>query len=1073
MRKFLLVLSAFAFSFSALAQERTISGKVTSVEDGTGLPGVNVLLKGTSNGTVTDADGNYKLAVPAAGGTLVFSFIGYGTQEVEVGERSVVDAGLTADIEQLTEVVVTAQAIQQDKRALGYSVTSVGGNIVAQKPEADLARLLQGKIPGVNITSMGGVSGTGTNIIIRGYTTITGNKQPLWIVDGVPFNSSTNSQGDFLSGNQATPSRFLDLDPNNIERIDVLKGLSAAVLYGEQGRNGVLIVTTKNARKKKERMEINLNQTYFVTEIASAPELQNNYGNGFDQNWGFFFSNWGPLFGGLNSPDSIPHPLSNAPAAIRNQFPEFLGTNVPYQAYPNNVKDFFKSGYSSNTSLNIGGGTESISYNASMSYLSDAGFIPNNELKKLNFGIGFNAAVTEKFNISTSFNYAATDQQTPPISAGNGSGTAGDGVSIFADVFYTPRNIDLMGMPFETPITHESAYYRGGNDIQNPRWTAKYTLSTNTVRRFFGRTSFNYKLAEGLEVTYRVGLDTYAERQAYQVNRGGPQNPFGILRTADGTNTIWNHDIFLSFNRQLNEQFNLNFVVGMNNRRDYYKQEGMESTQQLVFGLMNHTNFLQHANINSATGNNLNYLEESTLYGVYGTASLGYKDFAYLTVQGRNDWKSTVEVNNQSIFYPSVSLSFLPTAAFGIESETINMLKLRLNYGTSAGFPPPYSTRNVLSLGARSFLTERGVPISTNSISNRLGNPNLKPELQSEIEAGVEGSFLNNRLGIDLSAYWRTTTDLITDAPLDPATGYTVMRINVGEISTNGVELSLRGTPLILGDFRWDVTLNWWMYRSVVEKLGGGLSRVQIPGGAYSDLGNYAVPGEPYNVIYGTYVPRDANGERIVNGAGNYVLSDDIKRIGDPNPMWNSSLLNEFRYKNFGLSAMIEYRQGGDIWSLTTATLIGRGVSKFVDFDHDRTFVLPGVKENPAYDATAPVPGVPQYVKNDIQITSAGVYFDNVAFGPSDLQIYDGTTIRLRDVSFTYDLPQSVLSKTPFKKVTIGLSGQNLWFRAVNIPSEINFDTDVLSTGVGNGLGFDLFTGPSARRYGGMIRITF
>ncbi len=1069
MRKVLLVLFAFAFALSAMAQERSISGKVTSADDGAGLPGVNVVLKGTSNGTVTDADGNFKLSVPSTGGTLQFSFIGFATQEVEIGDRTVVDATMSADIETLNEVVVTAHAIQQDKRALGYSVTSIGGNIVAQKPEADLARLLQGKIPGVNITNTGGVSGTGTNIVIRGYTSITGSKQPLWIVDGVPFNSNTNAQGNFLTGNQATPSRFLDIDPNNIERIDVLKGLSAAVLYGEQGRNGVLIVTTKNARKKKERFEVNVNQTYFVTEIASMPELQNNYGNGFDQNWGFFFSNWGPKFGGLNAPDSIPHPLSNA-NATKNEFPELLGTKVPYQAYPNNVKDFFKQGFSANTSLNVSGGTETLSYNASLSYLEDEGFIPNNTLSKLNFGIGFNAQVTEKFNVSTSFNYAATAQKTPPISAATGNSTAGAGSSIFSNVFFTPRNIDLMGMPFETPTTHASAYYRAGNDIENPRWTAKYSLSTDDVSRFFGRTAFEYQVIEGLNVTYRVGLDTYTENQQYQIHKGGPQNINGLYRTATGVNTIWNHDLFASYNKDLNEDINLGLLLGMQHRLDRYTQEGMESAQQVVFGFMNHSNFLTHSNVNSFTGDNLNYEEKSVLTGYYGTATLGYKDYAYLSLQGRYDLKSTVEAENRGKFYPSVSLSFIPTSAFQFESDDINQIKIRLNYGTSAGYPQPYGTRNVLVSNPRSFLNDIGREVVSNTLYNVLGNPNLRPELFSEIEVGVEGAFLKNRLGIDLSLYTRSTTDLITDAPLDPSTGYTSTRINVGKSSTDGMELSLRGTPIKMSGFQWDVILNWWAYRSKIDELGFGLTRVQIPGGGFQDLGNYAVAGEPYNVIYGSYVPVDSvTGQRIVGGDGNYLYSDEIGRIGDPNPLWNASLFNTFSYKGFMLNVQLEYRHGGDIWSTTTATLIGRGVSKFVDFDHDRTFTLPGVKANPNF----PGPGEAEYIPNDIQITSAGVYFANVAFGPSELQIYDGTTIRLRDITLTYDLPSSILQKTPFKKVQVGVSGQNLWFKAVNFPSEMNFDTDVLSTGVGNGLGFDMFTGPSARRFGGMVRITF
>ncbi len=1069
MRKYLLVLFALAFAFSAFAQERTISGKVTSAEDGGGLPGVNVVLKGTANGTVTDAEGNYKLSVPSTGGTLVFSFIGYGTQEVAIGERSVVDAGLSTDVEQLTEVVVTAQAIQQDKRALGYSVTSVGGNVVAQKPEADLARLLQGKIPGVNITNTGGVSGTGTNIVIRGYTSITGSKQPLWIVDGVPFNSNTNAQGNFLAGNQATPSRFLDLDPNNIERIDVLKGLSAAVLYGEQGRNGVMIVTTKNARKKKERFEVNLNQTYFVTEIASMPELQNNYGNGFDQNWGFFFSNWGPKFGGLNAPDSIPHPLTNT-NATKNEFPELLGTKVPYVAHPNNVSDFFKKGFSANTSLNVSGGSETMSYNASLSYLEDEGFIQNNTLSKLNFGIGFNAQVTEKFSVSTSFNYASTEQKTPPISAATGNSTAGAGSSVFANVFFVPRNIDLMGMPFETPTTHMSAYYRAGNDLENPRWTAKYSSSTNDVTRFFGRTSFTYRILEGLDITYRVGLDTYTEYQQYKINKGGPQNINGLYRSSTGINTIWNHDVFASYNKDLNEDFNLNFVVGMQARRDTYTQDGMESAQQVVFGFMNHSNFLTHSNTNSFTGGNLNYQEKVVLYGYYGTATLGYKDYAYLNLQGRYDQKSTVETANQGIFYPSVSLSFIPTTAFGFESDDINQIKLRLNYGTSAGYPNAYATRGVLVSNPRSFLSSAGREVVSNTIDNRLGNPALKPELFSEIEAGIEGSFLKNRLSMDLSLYTRSTTDLITDAPVDPSTGYTVTRVNVGSSSTKGIELSLKGTPVKVGDFQWDITLNWWLYRSTIDELGYGLTQVQIPGGGFQDLGNYAVAGQPYNVILGSFVPRDpATGQRIVGSDGNYLFSDDIGRIGDPNPNWNAALFNTFMYKGFTLSAQMEYRSGGAIWSATTATLIGRGVSKFVDFDHDRTFTLPGVKANPAFGS----PGEAEYIPNDIQITSAAVYFNNIAFGPSDLQIYDGTTIRLRDITLNYDLPQSLIQKTPFKRVSVGVSGQNLWFKAVNFPSEMNFDTDVLSTGVGNGLGFDMFTGPSARRFGGMIRLTF
>jgi TonB-linked SusC/RagA family outer membrane protein len=1051
MKKILLVCFSFALVFNVWAQDRVVSGKVTSAEDGSALPGVSVVLKGTTNGTVTDAEGNYKLTVVGGGGTLAFSFVGMTGSEVEIGERSVVDVSLGLDIKQLSEIVVTAQGISQEKKALGYAVSSVSGEQVQQRPEADVARMLNGKIPGMSITPTGGVSGTGTNIIIRGYTTITGNKQPLFVVDGVPFDGSTNQQAGFTGGNQTSTSRFLDLDPNNIDRVDVLKGLSAATLYGEAGRNGVILITTKNSTKSKGALSVTVNQSYFVNKIASLPELQNSYGGGFDQNYGPFFSNWGPRF---SSRDSIPHPYSTA--FLARTFPEFQGKNYKYQAFDNNK--FFRDGTVINTSIGLNGGNENISYNVTIGKNNEQGFVPNNDLEKYNFGAGVTAKLSKKFNLSSSFNYASTDLKTPPLNSASSSGVNGNGSSVFANIFYTPRHIDLMGLPFESPIDRSSVYYRGGNDIQNPRWTAQNAGTTDVTKRIFGRTQLSYNVTDKFKLIYRIGLDTYGQRQRYFINKGGVDLPNGILRTTNIQNTIVNHDFLATYATNIGEKFSLDVTGGAQIRFDRYNQDGQESTNQIFFGVLNHSNFSFHSPINSFSGNNMNYFEEKDYYGVYAKAVLGYQGFLYLDLQGRNDWSSTLEKANNTLFYPSASLSFVPTEAFKIESQTLNYLKFRVGFGSSAGFPNPYSTRNTLGFDARSYVDGAANPMAANFASSRLGNPNLRAETQQEFEVGMEAKLLKNRISIDATYYRRNTINLITEVPIDPATGFSSTFDNLGKLRNEGVELALTGTPFQTDQFTWTSTINFFHYVSIVDKLGSTLKQIQI-GEGFSNLGNFAIEGKAFNTILGTPFLRDASGNRIVSSGGSYITDQKIAPLGNPNPRFTTSFINTFTYKGFTLSAQFDYREGGAIYSATAFTLVGRGVTKDTDFDRDRTFILPGVKEDGSV--------------NDIQVTSSDVYFTNFVNLASEAGIFDGTTIRLRELSLGYALPKNIVAKTPFKAISITASGQNLWFNAVNFPKYLNFDTDVLSTGVGNNLGFDYFTGPSSRRIGANLRLTF
>lgn len=1051
------------------AQEKVVSGTVSD-SSGQPLPGATVIIRGTTNGTQTDFDGNYSIAVNP-GAVLVFSFVGMETTSVTVGAANTYNVTLQEGL-QLEEVVVTAQGVRREKRELGYAVSSVSAEQLENKAESDLGRVLSGKAAGVNITSTSGLSGTGTNIIIRGFSSITGSNQPLFIVNGVPFDSSTNSQTSFADGSTES-SRFLDLDPNNIESIEVLKGLNATVLYGEQGRNGVILITTKNAASGEinKKLEVTLNQSYFISE-AILPDYTKDYGNGFHQDFGFFFSNWGPNFKDpirANNPQFIRfengqnivrHPFRNlGDLALRNAFPEIRDSEYIYKFY-NSVENFFRTGSVQTTSLNLRGGSEKVNFSMNYSYLEDEGFTPGNKIVRNNFGLGGNAKLSNKITANGSLNFAITDFDTPPLAASLGSGTVGGGASVFGDVMYTPTSVNLMGLPFQTP-DGRSIYYRAGNDIQNPLWTINNSKNTQNTSRIYGSANLTYDFTDWLNLTYRMGIDTYSEFNSSGQNKGGVDGPVGgFYRTISAFNTIWDHTILVTGDRNITENINVKGVLGVTSRRNIFRQDGVESVNQIAFGTLEHFNFIDHSTVGANTGN-IAFRSEVNTLGAYGDFTFGYKDFLYLNLSGRNDWTSTLERENFSLFYKGASVSFIPTTAFpGISTRNgLNYLKVRLGYGESAGFPPAFSTRNTLALNSRAFLDSNGNVIPTNSVSNRLGNPNLEPETIEEIETGFEVKFLNNRVSINASYFNKTTDNLITDQNLDPSTGFTVTRINAGELEVEGVEVDWEVTPIRNQNFSWKLYGNFYADESTVNKLPEGVTEIAIAG-FVGTAANFAIEGKPFGVIKGPGILRDDQGNPIVDGFGNYLSTQEDIIIGDPNPDWTSTWGTTLNYKGFSFNMLWQYRHGGDIWSQSIGATIGRGTVN-VPFNREATFILPGVKQD----------GTP----NDIQITSANLGFDNFGFSEprGETLIFDGSTIRLQEVSFGYSVPQKFLEKTPFGSLSFTASGFNLWYDAVNTPSSVKFDTNTLSTGVGNGQGLDFISGPSARRYGFSVKASF
>ena len=1054
------------------AQNRTITGKVTGADDGGPIPGATVVLRGTSKGVNTDANGNYSITVSGAGGTLVVSFVGSATQEIDIGNRSTINVSLANDAKQLGEVVVTAQGIVRERKALGYSVTSLDNKSIEDRPQADVGRILQGKIPGVNITATSGVSGTGTNITIRGFSSITGSTQPLFVVDGVPFNSSTNTrgglagQGGFTGGNQTASSRFLDLDPNNIENISVLKGLAATVTYGDQGRNGVILVTTKNGSKKARATEITVTQSVF-TNTAHLPTYQNDYVGGFVQNLGYFFSNWGPTLDEVNNYPALNtntaytnHPYAFfTNAALKAAMAPYVASVSPYkmQIYPDNVKDFFRTGLISNTSVNVSGGSERVGYNFSAGYNKEQGYIPENGLTKLNLGMGLRAQLNKKLSVNVSFNYANTDQSSPPLSAAQGNNTLNGFPSVLANVMFTPRQVDLMGWPFESPLDGSTVYFRSGNDIPNPRWILKNDKTTGVVNRFFTTTNLTYDVAKDLVLLYKIGLDTYNENQEYKFNKGGVDFVNGFYNTYDVRNTIWDNSLILSYTKPVSNRFTVSARLGGNMRNDRTNYNYVISQNQLARNLFRHNNFIDNVAFNGEI--------EQTRIGVFGEVTADINDYLYLNLAARNDWTSTVEVLNRQIFYPSASLSFVPTSAFsGLQANNVlNFLKIRAGVGTSAGFPNPYSTRSVLSQSARGWLNSSGTTVQTHSVDNVLGNPNLKPELHTEVELGLEGRLFNNKLSFDITGYQRTTRDLITNTPLDASTGYTSTTTNLGKIRNEGIEISVSGTPVKTGSFAWNLTGVFSRNVPKVLDLGGTLQEVQVAGFGGS-LGNYAVVGQPFNVIKGTGYRRNEQGQFLTDARGFLLTTTSPIVLGNPNPAFTSSLINTFTFKGLSLNVMWSYRHGGAMYATTAGSLLGRGLT--IDnglaggFDRAQTVLIPGVKNSD---------GTP----NDIQIATPNFYFDNYYFFGDEGRIFDGSTIRLQEVTLSYQLPKTFLSRLSIKGASLSFTGNNIWYRAIHFPKGLNFDTDNLGLGVGNGLGFEFLTGPSSRRLGGTLKVTF
>jgi TonB-linked SusC/RagA family outer membrane protein len=1091
LNRFLVLLVALSVQIS-FAQDKTVSGNVSD-DSGMPLAGVNIIVQGTASGTQSDFDGNYSIIVDQ-GSVLTYSYVGYNSVSQKVGSSNRMNITLSEG-EALEEVVVTAFGIAREKKALGYAVSEVNSEQIEQRTEGDVARVLSGKASGVAITSSSGTSGSATNVVIRGYSSVNGNNQALFVVDGIPFQSDTNSQGGF---NGVGSSRFLDLDPNNIESVNVLKGLAASTLYGAQGKNGVIVITTKSGSLKPKgpsKTEITVNQSYFVNEIASMPDYQNEYGGGFDQSYGVYYSNWGPAFrkegvdgwgndpaGVIDENGTVPHPYGNDPVNGSSFLANFLdGNNVLFQTYGDarydwkaykSAENFFRSGGISNTNVNVRGASEDLklSYNVNYGHLEEEGFTPGNNLRRDALSVGGRAELSNKFTVTASLNYADTYMVSPPVGASLGGGDFQ--WSVFGNVFFTPRSVDLMGLPFEIPENGGSIYYYGSNQIINPRWSVKHSPRSQQTNRIYGRAQFDYKLSDNLNVTYRYGLDWFNERNTGASNKNGvifDAAIFGFLTTYDIAEINANHYLGLTGTYDLDDEIGLNFTLGATSNRSAFDYQGVNSTGQIVFGIQEHFNYENQEPVaGKGAKNDL---------GVFGSFDFDFNDYLFVNLSFRNDWVSNLPKETNNKFYPSASVAFIPTDYDeNLKSDFLNYLKIRGGYGTSASFPGGYPTVNTVGQSTNVNGGAFGALI-TNAVSNFQANPDLKPEIVEEFEIGVDTGLFEDAVAINASIYKRETNDMIVGKGLPTSTGFTSTQDNIGEVESDGVEVDIdvnmfKLLPLSVDGLSWNSRVNFTKSESVVTKQDDE----QILFGGGQEIGNVAIEGFPLGTIVGGRIERNDDGEYIVNAAGDYnseftIAIDDNGNevplgtegarqvnpiLGNPEPDFVMNYINSINYKNFTFGFHFQHVSGGDMYSSTIGVLLGRGN---VRNDRRETFILNGVSAD----------GSP----NTIMINNSQYYFTNILNGPAELSVFDASVIRLQEVSLAYAFPQEFLDKTPFGELSLTFAGYNLWHDAYNTPKEVNFDPNVAGAGIGNARGIDYMNGPSTKRYGVSLKASF
>lgn len=1074
MRKYLLLCFALLFFFAGDAwAQRTVTGKVTAALDGLGLPGATVRIQGTSEGVITDFDGNYRIEVPGPDAVLVFSSVGYETLQETVGNRSTIDVTMAEDIKQLQEVVVTAIGIEREERALGYAVENVGGEQVQQVAEPDALRALQGKVAGVNIGGSSGAPGSSTRITIRGSSSLLGDNQPLFVVDGVPYNNNRNNTFAGLQNGSANTSRIADLDPNNIESMTVLKGAAAAALYGSRAANGVVLITTKTGSTgaTQKGLEVNVTSSLTWEDIANLPDYQNVYGTGTNFEYRQVNGSWGAPFIGTRpyaNTDSILHWYSGRPG-----MGAFDGVQVPYRAYPDNVKDLFQTGFIQDYSVNVNTGNEKSSLALTVSRTDHEGYVPSTEFDRTSASVGGNTFLENGLNIGANLQYSRINQSA--VQSGVG-GSGANNSSAFARALYLGRNWDVQGQPYQNPVDLGSEFMVGRGQADNPLWSYENAGAEERIDRILASINLGYDITENLNITYKAGINTYTQLNTDFIRPGstGPSSNPGIGQVVEDNIRFEELDanLLINYNIDFNEDFSFRGILGNNINQRTFDRQAFQGLGYVVFDIDD----LDNTNDVVPFGGDYS---RRRIVGVYGDFSFGYRDWAYLTLTARNDWSSTLPQDNNSFFYPAVSLSAVVTDALNINSNILDYLKLRASYAQIGNDTDPYQLTPVFLVNpavqasqSTTVFPFNGIPGAT--LENTVYDPDLKPEQTREFELGLNATFWDNRIGLDATVYDRESFDQIAPISLPSVSGYSSLLTNFGTISNRGIEIGLDVTP-IKGNFSWNIYGTFTHNKNEIEELTDVVPEIQFGSAFAGGVRSVHREGQEYGLLLGSTDMRDDEGNLLIDPSnGQLIANPELRIIGNPNPDFLMGITNNFSYKGFRLTAVFDWRQGGDLWSNTVLSMLGRGVTRDTE-NREMNFVIPGVYGDPTTLEPIRDPETGEKFVNTTQIETNSLWFGQTFAinGSDEWAVWDATTYRLRELSLTYNFADKMLEGTPFGRASISVIGRNLWYLAPNFPEYTNYDPEVNQFGNSNQQGIEWSTTPTTQRYGVSVRFSF
>ncbi|WP_162053355.1 SusC/RagA family TonB-linked outer membrane protein [Pontibacter pamirensis] len=1029
MKKIFTFLLLVCWVTSAFAQESVITGRVTGAADGIGLPGVSVIVKETTRGTATDAEGNYQIRVPDNNAVLVFRFLGYKTQEVPVGNQSVINVSLETDSEQLSEVVVTALGISREKKALGYAAQSVNAEELTQHRQPNVLNAMQGKVAGAVISSTGGAPGQGTDIRIRGINSIDPNRphQPLFVIDGIQMDNSTSTfgEGTELRG---MSNRLADLNPDDIESINVLRGGAATALYGLRGANGVVVITTKKGAQGGLR--VNFTSTAGIEEVNKFPDVQDTYTQGYLGAYDpeSFWPSWGPTVAEARQIDP------SHPAELYNHF-----------------EDAYETGSQFRNSLSFAGGTERFTFLSSISHLRHEGVLPFTDYENISARLNAEIKVSEKFRTGANFNYI------------NSGGNRYNADRFNESLSYWSPRWDVTD--YRTADGTMNTY---GNN--NPIYGAATNQLEDDVNRFIGGLSFGYSPLSWLDFSYRIGLDTYNE--ARTATAPGPRGLAGERVYEDNDQGFVNEyttkfrAINSTFIATLNSSFGENFNGTLRLGHELYdrniKSFGVEGSNLAVYDYF----YLTNAQFLSSRQEQKEY----RLMGFFGEASIDYKDFLFLTLTGRNDITSTLENLNNSFFYPSASLSYVFSEHLELPAF-IDQSKFRLSYAQIGKDALEYSTSS--GYGGYDVLPTGYTGYTRSAL---LGNPELRPEFTNTYEAGLEMSFLNNRLGFDLTYYYSLSKDQILNVNVANSTGFITAAVNSGEMRNAGIELALNATPIVTNNFSWNSSLVFSANRNKVLSIREGLQEITYAsqfGYVGSTVTMKLIPGEAYGNIYGSHYQRYYGpGEEedplfldesrpIVIGENGFPVRAPLssqKILGNSQPDWIGGFTNTFTYKNLSLTGLIDARIGHEKYNQMGNFFSAFGIAEYTE-NRDDVIVFDGVLADGTPN-TQPV-WLGQGVGPD-GVNYGNGFYRNVHRGVSENFVEDASWFRLRSLTLSYSLPEQWFNNIFIRNANVSLTGNNLLLST----DYSGYDPENSSTPSGSSVdGFAGFTYPAVRSY--------